>query len=125
MLPHGSTWPLTVIDLTLKANARYSLPLPAGQRAFIYLLSGDVKLGTNAVAMPAESVAITEVGPARTGTDMLPMAAVTAARAIICASPPIEEPVVARGPFVMNSEDEIAEAFADYRAGRLTEIRAG
>lgn len=124
-VPHGSTWPLTVIDLTLEAGARYSLPLPAGQRAFVYLLSGDVKLGTNAVAMPPESVALTEVGPARTGTDMLPMTAMTAARAIVCASPPIDEPVVARGPFVMNSEDEIAEAFADYRAGRLTESRAG
>ena len=120
---HGSTWPLTVIDLTLEAGAQYKLPLPAGQRAFIYLLAGEVKLGVNAVAMPPEAVALTEVGPAHDGTDTLRFDAMTAARAIVCASPPIDEAVVAAGPFVMNTEAEIAEAYADYRAGKLTEIR--
>lgn len=40
-------------------------------------------------------------------------------RLLLFAGPPLREPVVAHGPFVMNTEAEIAAAFADYRAGRF------
>ena len=52
--------------------------------------------------------------------DVLELSAKNRIRALIYASEPIEEPVVAGGPFVMNTEAEIHEAFADLRAGRLT-----
>jgi redox-sensitive bicupin YhaK (pirin superfamily) len=39
--------------------------------------------------------------------------------AVLWAGPPLREPVVARGPFVMNSEEQLVEAYADYRAGRF------
>jgi redox-sensitive bicupin YhaK (pirin superfamily) len=38
---------------------------------------------------------------------------------------PLREPVVAYGPFVMNSEDEIRQAFADYQSGRLGTVPIG
>ena len=40
-------------------------------------------------------------------------------RALLFAGRPLHEPVVARGPFVMNTEAEIEQAYVDYRAGRL------
>lgn len=43
----------------------------------------------------------------------------TGLRFLLIAGAPIKEPVVQHGPFVMNTEDEIAQAFMDYQAGRL------
>ena len=40
-------------------------------------------------------------------------------RALVYAGRPLHEAVVARGPFVMNTEAEIEQAYADYRAGRF------
>ena len=46
------------------------------------------------------------------------------ARFILVAGRPLGEPVVQYGPFVMNSREEIEQAFADYRDGRLVRTRA-
>jgi len=48
----------------------------------------------------------------------------TGARFILVAGRPIGEPVVQYGPFVMNTREEIEQAIADYRAGKLVQTRA-
>jgi redox-sensitive bicupin YhaK (pirin superfamily) len=121
VVPHGSTWPLTLIDLRLEAGAAFDLPVPAGERAFAFVVSGEGTIGAEAVPIGAESVAWPERSDGREGFDVLPFTARTVLRAIVFASPAIDEPVIARGPFVMNTMAQIEEAYADYRAGRLTE----
>ena len=51
--------------------------------------------------------------------DMISIAAEEPFRCLVYAGPPIDEPVVAYGPFVMNTLDDIRQAFADYEANRL------
>ena len=43
------------------------------------------------------------------------------ARFLLLAAQPLREPIVQYGPFVMNTQDEIRQAIADYQAGRFGE----
>ena len=53
------------------------------------------------------------------GADTLTTAADAPFRALLFAAPPIDEPVAFGGPFVMNTAEEIRQAFADFRGGRF------
>ena len=111
----GSVWPLTLIELNLAAGAAYQAPIPAKARTFVYMLEGDAQIG-DAILRAGQ---VGWADPSDTD-DVLLLAANGKTRVLIYASEPINEPVVAGGPFVMNTEAEIHEAFADLRAGRLT-----
>lgn len=107
-----------ILDLTLEAGARWTLDLPVGHTAFVHVFGGSGTIaGTPvprrhlAVLGAGEGVAITA------GQDGL--------RALLVAGRPIGEPIVQYGPFVMNSREEIEQAMADYRQGRLVRARAG
>jgi redox-sensitive bicupin YhaK (pirin superfamily) len=119
VVAHASTWPMTLIDLKIQAGASFDAPIPAGQRAFAYVLEGEVALGAEKRPTKAGDVAWAVPSPGGDGDDALPARAATAARLLIFASPIIDEPVAMGGPFVMNTKAEILEAFADLRAGRL------
>jgi redox-sensitive bicupin YhaK (pirin superfamily) len=58
-------------------------------------------------------------GPEDAEADVLTIAAQTTFTAMLFTGRPIAEPVVAYGPFVMNTEDEIRQAFEDYRRGEF------
>ena len=110
---HGSDWPMWLLDIRLEAGTRLLQEIPGAHRGFIYVLQGDATIGGKAVR--AGEVAWFEPGAG----EVLALAAGTAFRGLLFSGPPIEEPVVAYGPFVMNTREEIQQAFLDYQAGRL------
>ncbi len=118
VVPHGSTWPLTLIDLTLAAGAAFDVPIAAGERAFAYMLEGAAAFGVEQREAEAGDVVWAALAPA---DGALAVTTTTAARLLVFASPTIDEPIAMGGPFVMNTREEILEAFADLRAGTLTE----
>jgi hypothetical protein len=111
----GSVWPLTLIDVSLEDGAAFDAPIPAKTRTFVYVVEGRADIG----GAPLQAGQIGWADPSERD-DVLKLAAKGQTRALIYASEPIDEPVVAGGPFVMNTEAEIHEAFADLRAGKLT-----
>ena len=108
------------VDLKLEPGAAFAAPVPAGERAFALVLDGQAALGAGRRTAKPGDVAWAEISSGGDGFDTLPVAAGAAsARVLVFASPIIDEPVAMGGPFVMNTREEILEAFADLRAGRL------
>jgi quercetin 2,3-dioxygenase len=100
-------------DLKLDGEKRYIVPLPPGHNAFVYVYQGSAKVGASGTFTQRGEMALLTHG------SELPIEAVDACRLIIVAGQPLNEPIARYGPFVMNTPDEIYQAFEDYRAGRL------
>ena len=122
----GTTYtPMTLVHATLSPGAKLDLPWPAQFNALAYVLSGDghvgpdrhpVRTGQLAVFGAGDSVTV-EAAPGQdsrhAGFDVL-----------ILGGRPIREPVAWGGPFVMNTKQEVLQAFEDFQAGRLGTIPA-
>jgi redox-sensitive bicupin YhaK (pirin superfamily) len=105
------------LDVALEDGATFDLSLPDGQTAFVYVYEGDARLG--AAELTRHHLAVLSPG------DTAGIVAGSAgARFIFVAGFPLKEPVVQYGPFVMNTRDEIEQALADYRDGRLVRAKA-
>ena len=87
------------------------LPAPAGRNVFFYTVSGEAKIGGESV--PEQTLAQVSDG------DGIELSSDGGCRILFGHADPIGETVVAHGPFVMNSEAEIAQAVRDYQAGRF------
>jgi redox-sensitive bicupin YhaK (pirin superfamily) len=105
------------LDVALDTGARFSLPLGDAHNAFVYVFEGSARLAGEALAKHTLAV----LGK---GDQVEVEAGADGARFILVAGRPIGEPVVQYGPFVMNSREEIEQAFADYRDGKLVRTRA-
>jgi len=105
------------LDVALPAGGSFQRPLPAAHNAFVYLYEGDGLVADRPLA--AHHLAV--LGP---GDGFALSAGDRGARFILVAGRPIGEPIVQYGPFVMNTREEIEQALADYRDGRLARGRA-
>ena len=110
--------PIAFQDWTLTAGADVSVALPASEQAMVYVFGGALRLGDEATLVGDGQLARLGQGDAV----RLRHAGDGAARALLLAGKPINEPVARYGPFVMNNEAELQQAFADYRSGRMGEI---
>lgn len=117
-VPPGSDWPMTLMDIRAESDAALALDVPAGDRGFIHLLDGEATIGAREANVRGGDVAWFEPsdGP---GFDVLRLTARAPVRALLYSGAPIDEPVVAYGPFVMTSDAEIQQAYDDYRSGRF------
>lgn len=103
------------LDLHLPAGARFSQALPSAHNAFVYVYRGAVRIGETQV--PVQRMAILANAAERDGVVIEALEADT--RVLLIAGQPLGEPIAQYGPFVMNTEQEIYQALADFREGRL------
>jgi redox-sensitive bicupin YhaK (pirin superfamily) len=101
-----------LLTARLEDDQPLELELPAGHTAFAFVSTGEVTIGEQTVA--EQSIAV--LGP---GNRLRLRATNRRSELLVAAGRPLGEPIVQRGPFVMNTEAEIERAIADYRAGVL------
>jgi redox-sensitive bicupin YhaK (pirin superfamily) len=105
--------PINLWDLKLNSGAKISLTLPEGETSVVFLLKGDTRISeTETLSGPALCV----LEPAGT---RLVLEGNEESRILFLGGKPLNEPIVGYGPFVMNTEAEIREAFRDYQSGKF------
>jgi redox-sensitive bicupin YhaK (pirin superfamily) len=110
--PAENYWDATVIDGRFERGGAFVHEVPAEQRLFLYVIAGAVQAGSSRTRVTAGQVAWFAPG----GTTVH-IQAEEPSRIVAYAAQPIGEPVVARGPFVMNTPAEIQQALIDFRRG--------
>ena len=110
-----ATQPL-YLDIALDAGASWQYGLPEGHNAFAYVFEGDASLGEGDDARSLQSHELGVLG----GGDTLSLrGGKQGARLILVAGRPLQEPVARYGPFVMNTKEQVMQAFVDFQEGRF------
>ncbi len=115
--PARTFTPINIWDVRLGRGKSATLDVPEGHTLSVLVLSGAVTVNGEA-ARDAQTVLLSREGGSVT------VEADSDAKLLVLSGEPINEPVVAHGPFVMNTVGEIKQAMLDYQAGRFGEIRA-
>ena len=105
--------PMNVWDLRIAAGSTVELPQPEGWTTLLVVLDGTVQVNGDAVLRAAQMATLSTEGSGVT------IEANADAKVLLLAGEPIDEPVVGYGPFVMNSQQEIIQAIADFNGGKF------
>jgi redox-sensitive bicupin YhaK (pirin superfamily) len=117
--------PITVVHATLQPGAEVDIPWRPDFNALVYVLSGKGSVGAERRPFGMGQLAVLGAGDAiRVAADRGQDRHTPALDVYIMGGQPIGETVAWYGPFVMNTHEELARAFDDYRAGRLGTIPA-
>ncbi|HED0394878.1 TPA: pirin family protein [Yersinia enterocolitica] len=111
--PANTFSPLNVWDIRLNQGKSAELSLPDGWNTALIVLRGTVQVNGDAIARDAEMVLLDSAGSNVT------IEANNDAVLLLLSGEPIDEPIIGYGPFVMNTQEQIAEAIADFNSGRF------
>ncbi|MBT2699485.1 pirin family protein [Bacillus sp. ISL-40] len=112
--------PVTMVEINLQPGATVTQDLPGDYNGFMYVLEGKGQFGKSKTE--AEKGNVLLLGKGEPGQiSEVTITARESLRVLLYAGKPLNEPIVARGPFVMNTEEEIRQAYRDYMDGKFAE----
>lgn len=103
-----------IIDLRIPADKSFEAAIPATHNAFIVVYEGQLQVDDTKIT--ATQLGLLANDPEADG---IKLDATQDSRVLVVAGKPLDEPIFQHGPFVMNSKEEIIEAFNDYQAGKF------
>jgi len=116
--PAQTHTPVNVWDVHLNPGQTSRFELPEGHTLAVVVLHGTVQINGGQIAREAQLALLDRAGTS------LALEANNEARLLLLGGEPIDEPIVGHGPFVMNTVDEIQQAFRDFHGGRFGQIAA-
>lgn len=119
--PMQSLVPITMTEITLREGAEYTHVLPENHNSFLFMLAGEMEFGeskTKITKTGAATISFNEDGSEANSSE-LKIKASTRSKVLIYSGVPIREEVALGGPFVMNTKEEIREAFRDLQLGEF------
>ncbi|SER81611.1 hypothetical protein SAMN05421690_10877 [Nitrosomonas sp. Nm51] len=116
--PAQTFTPMHIWDMRLDSEQPISLTLPEGYTTLLAVLKGSVEVDGSETIGTAEVAVFSPIG------DHICIDRAHNATVLLLCGEPINEPIVGSGPFVMNSKDEINQAMADYRSGKMGNLSA-
>ncbi len=124
--PGSTHTPISLAHATVQPGVIASvLPWPADFNALVYVLSGAGSVGVEGRPIHTGQLVVHGSGDAIVlRADQVQEARHPALDVLILGGRPIREPVAAHGPFVMNTREELVQAFEDFEAGRLGTVPA-
>lgn len=115
--PANTFSPINVWDVVLKAGLQAHFHVPIDHTSLIVLLEGELLLNGTQQVLDHSVVIFGKDGEAHVQVE-----AVQNAKFLVLTGKPLNEPIQGYGPFVMNSKDEIIQAFDDFNNGKFGEI---
>ena len=108
--------PMTMVEMRFDAPASVTQDLPPSYNAFIYVIDGSGRFGPDNV--PAHAGQAVWFDDASEPSEIV-VHSDGAMHAMLWAGEPIGERIAARGPFVMNTQEELMQAWIDFQSGRF------
>jgi len=102
------------MDVTLPAGESFRQTVEAGSNTFIFVIEGELLVGDSRKPLGWRTL-----GSLGDGDRVLVSAGSQNARFLLVSGQPLREPIARGGPFVMNTKEEIMQAFEDYQSGRF------
>lgn len=112
--------PIYFLHYTMRLGGAITQDIPSGYNALVYLISGELKVGKEQKSVHESQMA--QLGDGDAVRLAVASSAAAPADFLLLAGQPLNEPVARYGPFVMNTREEIEQAFRDYQSGRMGSI---
>ncbi|WP_421612165.1 pirin family protein [Agrobacterium tumefaciens] len=117
--PTKNAVPVTLVDIRLEAEAEFEQMLPSSYNGFVVVISGEIEAGAGRAVLAEDKVGWTSPLAIQGDSFMRLKAGKDGARVLLYAGQPQNIHVVAQGPFIAGSEEELSGYYAAYRQGKF------